>query len=81
MDLKPFFATCLVESVNYNNNTLENVPVNLALCKSINKGKYSWYPDNIGLPSIEFGGCDITWIYADESTRNSDFMRISNNKF
>lgn len=78
--MKPFFVSSSVESAMYmRGEIIENNPVNLSMCKSIAKNNYCWYPDNMGLPSIEFYGCDTKWVYDDKETRDRDFERISNN--
>ena len=77
----PYFVKCSIESIRYmRGKIVKNRPVNLALCKSIGKGKFAWYPDNTGQPSIVFDGCDVEWAYNDEEERDSDFERLSNNK-
>lgn len=80
--MKPLFVTSSVESIKYlRGETVVNKPVNLSLCKSIEKGKFNWYPDNEGIPSIKFNGCDTQWVYNDEDTRNKDYEILKNNKF
>ena len=77
----PFFAKCSLENFVYRRGeTVVNKPVNLSLCKSIRKGKFAWYPDNTGKPSILFDGCDVEWAYNSEEDRDADFERISNNE-
>ncbi|WP_373092552.1 hypothetical protein [Zhongshania sp.] len=77
----PYFAKCSLDSIVYmRGETVTNKPVNLALCKSIRKGKFAWYPDNCGRPSILFDGCGVEWAYNSESERDADFDRISGNR-
>lgn len=72
----PFFAVCATESVRYRRTDIQNYPVNLSLCKHIAKDMFNQYPDNIGMPTIKFVGCDCFWIYNKEEDRNEDFDRI-----
>jgi len=75
------FIKCSLESFLYRrDNTVTNNPVNLSLCKSIKKGKFAWYPDNEGRPSIVFEGCDIEWSYGSEKERDKQFDDISLNR-
>lgn len=81
-NLNPFFITCSVSKVKYlRGEYVHNNPINLSLCKSIGKSIYSWYPDNKGLFSIEFHGCDARWVYNTADERNIDYQRISKNDF
>jgi hypothetical protein len=76
----PFFAKCSLESFQYmRGEVVENKPVNLSLCKSIKKGKFAWYPDNEGKPSILFNGCGVEWAYHSKQDRDDDFERIAGN--
>ena len=76
-----YFAKCSLESFLYRGGeTVVNKPVNLALCKSIRKGNFAWYPDNTGKPSILFDGCDVEWAYNSEEARDKDFERLTNNE-
>lgn len=73
-----FFIKCSIDSIVYlRGETVVNRPVNLVLCKSIQKRNYAWYPDNKGLPAIEFLGCDVTWVYEDVESRDKEFEEIS----
>lgn len=73
-----YFINCRWPSVEYlRGQTLFNDPVNIALCKSISRSKFAWYPDNTGLPSIAFHGCDAEWVFESETHRESEFARIS----
>jgi len=76
----PYFVKCSLENFIYRGGkTVQNNPANLALCKNIRKGKFAWYPDNTGRPSIVFDGCDAEWSYSSEEARDADFERISSN--
>ncbi len=55
---------------------MKNDVVNLSLCKSISKGKFSWYPDNEGIPSIIFRGTKIEWVFNNNQQRDTEFGRI-----
>lgn len=80
--IQPTFIKCSLPSFVYRRDkTVFNDPVNLALCTSITKSTFAWYPDNTGKPSIFFRGADIEWAYDSEADRDADFERISNNEF
>lgn len=82
--IKPTFVRCSVSEVPYlRGEKVENDPVNLATVSRIQKLKYNWYPDNVGLPGIMFRGPEpnIHWAYRDEAMRDADFERIANNEF
>jgi hypothetical protein len=81
MSLKPIFFISSIERVNYRGGILDNKPVNLTLCKSIKKDRLNYYPDNEGIPSIKFDGCDVEWVYNDEAMRDKDFNRVVNGEF
>jgi hypothetical protein len=73
----PQLIKCSVESIRYlRGETVCNLPVNIDLCKSIRKSKFSWYPDNKGKPSIQFLGCDQEWVFDRDKDRDSEFERI-----
>ena len=78
--MKPFFIKCSVERIDYRTKALENIPVNISICKSICKRKFAWYPDNTGKPSIRFNGCGVEWVYNSEAERDLEFDKISNNR-
>jgi hypothetical protein len=74
----PYFITCIVPQIEYlRGETVKNNPINLDLCKSIEKTKFSWYPDNIGKPSITFNGCDSRWVFDRKQDRDTEFERIT----
>jgi hypothetical protein len=73
-----YFVKCSIESVRYRiDHRLINNPVNLALCTQIAKGKYAHYPDNEGLPTIEFKGCEAQWAFPTEEARDMELDRIA----
>lgn len=73
----PHFIECSIPSIVYlRGETRHNHPVNLDLCKSIHKSKMSWYPDNVGKPSIMFDGADVEWAFDNADDRDSQFARI-----
>ena len=77
---RPWFVECSVPSVRYlRGETVNNNPVNISLCTSIRKGQYRWYPDNEGLPSIVFDGCEVKWVYNSAKERDLDFENIVKN--
>ncbi len=79
--MKPCFVTCSLESFKYIRDELVyNNPVNLSLCTSIRRGKFSWYPDSEGRPSIVFDGCSTEWSYGSIEVRDAEFDRITSNQ-
>jgi hypothetical protein len=80
--MTPLFVESSIEGITYlRGEKVTNRPVNLSLCKSIEKSNYAWYPDNRGKPAIRFNGCDVEWVYNQESMRDKDYNRIKNNNF
>ncbi len=45
---------CSVDSIAYRNDKIENPVINLNNVVKIIKGTHAWYPDNLGMASIEF---------------------------
>lgn len=70
------FIKCGVSKTAYRGNQLVNSPVNINLCTYISKENYFQYPDNTGLPSIRFHGCDVMWVFSDTASRDADFDKI-----
>jgi hypothetical protein len=56
---------------------VENIPVNLDLCKSVKKSNFAWYPDNTGKPAITFNGNDVEWAFDSTSDRDCEFSRVA----
>jgi len=74
----PFFIECSVPYIVYRRGEkVINNPINLDLCKSIKKSTLAWYPDNTGKPEITFDGCDATWAFDTETSRDAEFDRIA----
>lgn len=73
---KPYFVECSLPERSYRQSVITNSAVNLSLCKQIRKSRISWYPDNKGIPSIEFVGCDAEWAYNTDAEREADYNRI-----
>lgn len=75
------FVLPCVESITYRRgNEVKNKAVNLSLCIAIEKERFSWYPDNVGKPSISFHfeqGSEKSWVYDREEDRDRDFDRIT----
>jgi hypothetical protein len=65
-----------IEQVRYRQYDLKNNPVNIDLCKELVKSTYAHYPDNEGIPSIIFKGCDAEWKFIDEKDRDEEYERI-----
>ncbi len=70
------FIECSLPSRPYGSSVIVNPAVNLGLCKAIRKQRIHWYPDNTGIPSIKFEGCDIEWAYKTDADRDADYARI-----
>lgn len=71
------FITCSEPTYDYRDQRdRENRPVNLALCKSVEKTRLRWYPDNEGRPSISFHGCDTEWVFSTDRARDAEYDRI-----
>lgn len=71
------FIQCVRSEITYRHSPVQNNPVNLALCKSIQKGRLIWYPDNEGLPTIKFNGCDTEWTFYKDEERDLEFEKIA----
>lgn len=74
--LMPYFIECKTPSIKYRGQTVENIPVNLDLCKSVKKSNFIWYPDNTGKPAITFKGNDVEWAFDSTSDRDREFSRV-----
>lgn len=73
-----YFISCSVAQVKYlRGEIVKNNPVNLDLCKSIEKTKINWYPDNTGKPAISFNGCDAKWVFDNELDRDTELEKIA----
>lgn len=48
------FLTCSFPEIDYANSKIQNNPVNLSNVSYIAKGRHAWYPDNLGMCTIEF---------------------------
>lgn len=70
------FVECTLPSRPYRSSKITNHAVNLALCTSIEKSRIHWYPDNEGIPSIRFKGCDVEWAFNTDAQRDAEFERI-----
>lgn len=71
------FIECSKPTFDYHDRRgMQNKPVNLALCKSIEAARFAWYPDNRGRPSIKFNGCDVEWVFCSERERDAEMQRI-----
>lgn len=71
------FIASSVEGVHYlRGEFVENNPINLKVCKGIEKSKFAWYPDNIGKPAISFIRCDIQWVYDNVEDRDREWNQL-----
>jgi len=73
----PYFQEPSVSSYKYHGYNETNDPVNLNMCQRISKSTHNYYPDNTGIPSIVFHGCDASWNYPKVEDRDKDFYIIS----
>ena len=72
-----YFLQCSVPHIEYmRGEKVYNRPINLGLCKSIEKSKFAWYPDNNGRAAIQFHGCDTEWVFNTPAERDAEFERI-----
>lgn len=76
MSSKPFFLECTLPGRAYMHSHITNKAVNLSICKSITKARIHWYPDNTGIPSLKFDGCDVEWGFSSDSQRDKEYDRI-----
>ncbi len=70
------FITCSIDRRMYGSSELINHAVNIDLCRKIQKSRLQYYPDNTGIPSIKFAGCDAEWVYKTDAERDADYLRI-----
>lgn len=71
------FVECSIPRTKYlRDEFIENHPVNLALCRQLRRKQRCWYPDNDGLPAIDFVGCEAEWVFATEAERESELARL-----
>ena len=77
------FIKCSVPEVEYQASIFHlNNPINIDMCTMMKKSTMKWYPNNVGLPSIEFFGIfqnegrPATWLYNDEAARDADYERL-----
>lgn len=71
------FIECSLPSVVYRRGeTVTNHPVNIDLCTKVRKSRLNWYPDNVGLPAIDFDGCDAKWTFQTEAQRDAEYSLI-----
>ena len=55
---------------------ITNHAVNIDLCTSLRKSRVHWYPDNTGIPSIKFEGCDTEWVFYNDKQRDEEYARL-----
>lgn len=70
------FVVCSIPEVIYRGRAVENHAVNIDLCQKIRKTRMNWYPDNVGIPSIDFDGCDAKWAFNTMIERDTEYDRI-----
>jgi hypothetical protein len=77
--MKPLFVIPSVQHVKYRGDIMENSPVNLSMCLTFAKGKYNRYPDNEGIPTIDFymtGDTKLSWLYLNKETRDAEYKDL-----
>lgn len=78
----PFFIKPPIEIVTYlRGDEIVNKAINISLCTSVKKSRLKWYPDNDGIPSIEFGGIDEKWVFNSDKSRDETYNLLVNNEF
>jgi hypothetical protein len=71
------FLECSVPEIEYlHGRKIVNHPVNINLCVRIRRDQHKWYPDNEGLPSIHFDGCNAEWVFKSYADRDADYERV-----
>lgn len=65
-----------IRKIKYGREILYNHIVNLDHCTYISFKRESWYPDNVGIPVIFFGGIDVKWYYEDNVDREMAYDKI-----
>lgn len=70
------FIVCSTPGTAYFGKNVVNNPVNIDMCKYINKYQECWYSDKRGKPAIAFVGCGVIWMYDFEETRDADYFKI-----
>lgn len=80
--MHPFFIKPPIEIVTYlRGDEIVNKAINISLCTSVKKSRLKWYPDNDGIPSIEFGGIDEKWVFNSDTYRDNVYNLIASNEF
>lgn len=80
--MHPFFIKPPIEIVTYlRGDEIVNKAINISLCTSVKKSRLKWYPDNYGIPSIEFGGIDEKWVFNSDTYRDNIYNLITSNEF
>ena len=72
------FIRCSIDEVMYDKKPVINNPINLARVDYFECGKFSQYPDSVGLPTIRF--CLLIdhqrwyqWVYPTVELRDRDY--------
>lgn len=66
----PYFIQCSTSKYESHGTTFYNSPVNLCLCKSIERTKIN------GESYIKFVGCDVAWRFGSISERDKEYDRV-----
>jgi hypothetical protein len=76
------FIKCSCEGAEYKGYAMPNSPVNIELVTQVEKIQECFYPDNAGLPAIQFHGIDKKWVYEkrQKQQRDDDYERIVSNQ-
>ena len=73
------FITCNIPKVEYlRGEIITNDPINLSLVHKITKARINWYPDNTGIPSIQFHFAHgkEEWAFRKDEDRDLEFEYI-----
>jgi hypothetical protein len=78
---RPIFVQCKLTTIQYRTYTITNHPININLIVRIRKAKEAYYPDNTGIPAIEFDteqktDRQLKWCYNKQQDRDEDYERI-----
>lgn len=76
----PVLVRCSYPEVEYRSGKIVNPVINLSNVFNIQKGYYAWYPDNVGLPSIEFYLNEkefVRWVFPQETAQMAEQDKIT----
>jgi hypothetical protein len=70
------FLECSFEGLEYSDGSKRvNMPVNTLSCKGLLKSSHPWKFGS-WLPTIEFIGSDITWVFMSKQERDNEYNTL-----